>query len=66
MDLRVNGHPRQVPTDVTIDALLTALDVSLDGIAVAINRTVVPRGDHRKITLQPGDEVEIIQAVGGG
>jgi thiamine biosynthesis protein ThiS len=33
---------------------------------VAVNDEVVRRDDYGRVTLRPGDRVEIIQAVGGG
>ncbi len=66
LDIRVNGEPRQVPAGTTVGALLDALGLRRDGIAVAIGLQVVPRGEHDAHPLAAGDEVEIIQAVGGG
>ena len=66
MDLRVNGQPCQVPPDTTVLALLHGLEVPVDGVAVAVNHAVVPKSAHAQQKLDPGDDVEIIQAVGGG
>ncbi len=66
MDLQINGDLRQVPAEITIARLLQALDLPLNGIAVAVNRTVVPSSAHERTTLADGDAVEIIEAVGGG
>jgi sulfur carrier protein len=66
MDLRVNGQPRDVPTNTTLTQLLLSLKLVGDGVAVAINRDVVPKSEHPITALAPGDNVEIIQAVGGG
>ncbi|MCH8030568.1 MAG: sulfur carrier protein ThiS [Bacteroidetes bacterium] len=64
----VNGESREVPVDVTIDALLSHLgrDPEMPGVAVAVNDTVVRRADWTKTMLNEGDHVEIITASQGG
>lgn len=66
MDIELNGAPHTVPDGATIGSLLESLGVRRDGVAVAVHMRVVPRGEHDQTPLQPGDKVEIIQAVGGG
>ena len=64
----VNGEPREVPVDVTIDALLSHLgrDPEMPGVAVAVNDTIVRRANWTKTMLKEGDHVEIITASQGG
>jgi len=64
----VNGEPREVPVDVTIDALLSHLgrDPEMPGVAVAVNDTVVRRTDWTMTVVKEGDRVEIITASQGG
>ena len=66
MQLRVNGVKREVPDGTTVAGLLEDLRVQQLGIAVAVNRAVVPQAQHAEARLGPSDQVEIIQAVGGG
>lgn len=66
MDIELNGAPHEVPAGSTIGSLLETLGMRRDGIAVAVHMRVIPRGEHDQTLLQPGDKVEIIQAVGGG
>ena len=35
-------------------------------IAVELNREIVPRANYSEITLREGDELELINFVGGG
>ena len=63
MDLRVNGQPRYVPVNTTLTQLLLSLDLVGDGVAVAINRVVIPKSEHHMTGLAPGDNVEIIHAI---
>jgi sulfur carrier protein len=50
-----------------VRSLLEELGIAeREGTAVAVNMEVVPRGVHVATALQAGDQVEIVQAVGGG
>lgn len=62
MNITVNGEPR----DIDSPELLTALPELGDGMAVALNQTVVPRSQWETITLAPGDALDILIAVQGG
>ena len=64
--IRVNGEPREIAPGTTVAALLASLGLARDGIAVAIDLVVIPRGQHAGRVIQPGESVEVIQAVGGG
>lgn len=66
MRVLVNGEPREVPAVTTVSALLEALGAHPEGVAVAVNAEVVPRGLRAERRLSEGDRVEIIRAVGGG
>ncbi len=66
MLLNVNGRAREVPEGATVGELLNTLGVPREGTAVAVNRTVIPRRSHEIHSLNSADQVEIIQAVGGG
>ena len=66
MQIQLNGKAHDVATDTTVCTLIADLGLSPDGVAVAINAAVIPRSTHPQTRLQPGDRVEIIQAVGGG
>jgi sulfur carrier protein len=62
----VNGKPRALPPERSVQALLMELDLDRDGIAVAVDRKIVPRSAHPTHLLEEGAVVEIIRAVGGG
>jgi sulfur carrier protein len=66
MRLTINGEQTERPDGSTVTDLLKSLGLSRDGVAVAVNRRVVPRTAHPSHQLQAGDRVEVIQAVGGG
>jgi sulfur carrier protein len=66
MKIRVNGEDRLLDEPVTIEALLELLDIERKGIAVELNREVVPKSRHCEVALTDGDHVEIITMFGGG
>ena len=64
--IRVNGDEREIATGATLADLVSALALTGRKIAIAVNRDVVPRAGYAARALQPGDRVEILEAVGGG
>lgn len=66
MKATINGELREMPEGTTLAALLDALGVTRNGIAVAKNDSVVRRADYETSTIAEGDSVEIIKAVAGG
>lgn len=66
MKVHVNGEAREVPTGVTIAALLQALQLPADQVAVELNAEVVRRAKHSEVALREGDRVEVVTFVGGG
>ena len=66
MTIRVNGEPREIAGPTTISALLAALGVDPRRVAVEHNRIVVKRDRYDAVVVQAGDEIEIVNFVGGG
>ncbi len=66
MELYLNGEIRQVDDGLSVAALVDALGLSQQRLAVEVNRSIVPKSRHAEHHLQAGDRVEIIQAMGGG
>ena len=66
MRMTINGEERDVAAGTTIATLLHDLNVRREGVAVALNDDVVPRGTHAQAEVHEGDRVEIIVAVAGG
>ncbi len=66
MDVLVNGEKRDVAPDSTVAQLLEALKVVPERVVVEVNLTILKRAQHAQTTLKEGDQVEIVQFVGGG
>ena len=67
MEIIVNGKPDTVSqAQLTISDLLVARQLNGKRIAVECNGEIVPKSLHSSTTLNAGDRVEIVVAVGGG
>lgn len=66
MKIKLNGEIKELPDGSTIEVLLTSLSIKAQGIAVEVNREIVPRRLFGESTLKDGDAVEIVRMVGGG
>lgn len=68
MRVQLNGEAITLPPQMNIQALLQHLriDPQQVGIAVAVNRRVIPRAQWHTTTLSEGDQVELVYARQGG
>ena len=68
MKIHVNGEEKTVNPNLNIHDLLTVLELNPKqaGIAVAVNREVVPKTAWQTTELHEDSDVEIIRAVQGG
>ncbi|MGZ8289821.1 MAG: sulfur carrier protein ThiS [Telluria sp.] len=64
--IEVNGEARQVAPHCTLGELVGELALSGQALALAVNRSVVPRQQWGERRLQAGDKVDIVRAIGGG
>lgn len=65
ISITLNGEPREIAPG-SIIALLDALDIPPTKIAVERNREIVPKSLFAETDLCEGDQIEIVQFVGGG
>ena len=67
MKVSVNGSQREISAESTVADLLRELGLTgATGVAVAVDRRVVPRADHASTALYDGAAIDVIRAVGGG
>ena len=66
MTIRLNGEPHALAGPMSITALLAALGIDPRRVAVEHNLVVVRRGAYDETTINDGDEVEVVNFVGGG
>ena len=66
MLITLNGDPHELPGPLTISALLAHLAIDARRVAVEHNLVVVKRAAFDTTMLREGDQVEIVNFVGGG
>ena len=66
MNITVNGENRTIEANSSLAQLLHALDLQGKRIAVEVNRDIVPRSEYDSFVLSDDDQVEIVNAIGGG
>ena len=64
--ITLNGDPYDVDTPLSVTELLTRLQIDARRVAVEHNLTVVKRGAFDATIVRDGDQVEIVNFVGGG
>jgi sulfur carrier protein len=67
MKLQINGEERSFdPPIPTLAALVEALAMKPDRVAIELNRDIVPRDRWAETILNDGDKLEVVHFVGGG
>jgi sulfur carrier protein len=66
MRIELNGEPRELPSSMTVSALLESLGLGGKPVAVERNTEIVPRAAHASTELADGDRLEVVHFVGGG
>jgi thiamine biosynthesis protein ThiS len=66
MRITLNGEPFAIAGPLTIAALLAHLDIDLRRVAVERNFVVVKRDAYAVTEVTEGDEIEVVNFVGGG
>lgn len=66
MRIRLNGEPHDLDGPTTVSALLASLGIDARRVAVEHNLVVVKKAQYGGTLIQEGDEVEIVNFVGGG
>ena len=66
VDATVNGDRRSFPSGTTLSAVVTALGLEPERVAIELNRHIVKRDLWLTTVIDSGAEIEIVQFVGGG
>jgi sulfur carrier protein len=66
MHVMVNGTARSVEAPASIAELVRALGLEGKRIAIERNGEIVPKSRYASTTVDAGDRLEIVAAVGGG
>lgn len=66
MKIQLNGESRDIPASSTALDLINLLELGDKRLAMEVNLEIVPRTSYAQHRLNEGDQVEIVQAIGGG
>lgn len=66
MQIQLNGAPYRIAPDTRLDKLIEQLAMPNQRFAVEVNAELIPRSLYAQHCLQPNDQVEVVQAIGGG
>lgn len=64
--IQLNGERYELPQPLTIDALLSRLEIDGRRVAVEVNEFVVKKAAYADTVVHDGDAVEVVNFVGGG
>jgi len=66
MHIKLNGEAHQLDESQTVADLLEDLQLTGKRLAVEVNEEIIPKSRHATHSLEAGDQVEIVHAIGGG
>ena len=66
MKISVNGKEKDVPEQITIKTLLINMQVAPEMVACELNLNMIKRNLYDSTALREGDQIEILQMIGGG
>ncbi|WP_305045888.1 sulfur carrier protein ThiS [Geoalkalibacter sp.] len=66
MQVKINGELRELAAPLTVAAYLESLGLEPERVVIEHNHAILSRADFAKAPLGDGDQLEIIQFVGGG
>ncbi|MDP6580502.1 MAG: sulfur carrier protein ThiS [Vicinamibacterales bacterium] len=66
MRITLNGDPYELAEPLTISRLLAKLEIDPRRVAVEHNLVIVKRATYNATIVHAGDQVEIVNFVGGG
>ncbi|MGH9093090.1 MAG: sulfur carrier protein ThiS [Acidimicrobiales bacterium] len=64
--ITLNGEPVDVDDGTTVADVVAGLCTTDRGVAVAVDREVVPRSRWAEVVVPPGSRVEVVTAAAGG
>ena len=66
MKIQLNGEETDIDDNATLAQLAQQQGLGETRYAIEVNEEIIPRSEHATHTLQQGDKVEIVTAIGGG
>ena len=66
MTLIVNGETKEFKDDLTLQNIITELQIENKVMAAAVNMNIVKKDDWNSFVPKNDDKLELLQFVGGG
>ena len=66
MKIILNGKPAEIESGITLAALLENMKITPGMVACEVNQKIVRRKDYPVTPINAGDQIEILQMIGGG
>ena len=66
IQIEVNGAPLQCEEGSTVAKILVDLNLAESFVAVAVNRTCIPKSNWGNCSLTNGDSIEVLAPMAGG
>ena len=66
MEIYINQEKKVIDGEISINDLLSFLEIQNKYIAVEVNKTIIPKSEYKTFIVKDNDKIEIINAVGGG
>ena len=67
MNITINNQPLEISNTISLkEIVISQLGEKLNGVAVAVNDTVIPKTNWEQYTLHENDKILVIKATQGG
>ena len=66
MQITLNGEPFEIQRPLSLVALLEQLEIDARRVAIEHNLTIIKRHRFPEVIVGDGDQIEIVNFVGGG
>lgn len=66
MQIVINGEKKEIDKEITLQELITDLDIETHVMAAAVNMNIVKKEAWKSHILNEDDKVELLDFVGGG
>ncbi len=64
--IKLNGKDKEINDRMSVSQFLEGLKINPEGVVVELNLQVLNKAEYESAYLKEGDNVEIINIVGGG
>lgn len=66
LEIHLNGAPAHIGKGSNLADIIAQHQLDITKVALCVNDAIVPRSQYAQTPLAAGDQVEIVQFIGGG